>query len=1117
MAKNDTLFPPCRQRDVPKVVATNELCRSFGYNGGSGRWAGWRFARMALASMVGAIVFASAVAHAADAKSFRLGSGSVGGAYHAFADDLIEVIGSQGEDEFRLVNVATEGSVDNLQRIKEGSLDLAIVQNDIAYYVYQGRHGHEVFRGFSAGIPFFPEYVQVLVRRDSPLHILGDLRNRVVCLGPKRSGSYRNALDLMGEIGLRSGVDFEARNDRLDEAVGHLLSGEIDALIHTGAFLPGSGDAGEHAFRVLPISREIGNALATRSPYYTVTEIGPRLTGEQAGVPTVAVSAYLVVGNHVAAGDAEAIVRAVSRARPGLQAKEKGYELLPLEEGVRRTPVPFHPGVQRFLQSEGHLDSHRGEYAIAAFGVLLLAIVYWAHRTCSGYDRMGNIRAVQSARYYRVLLAISRSGTFMVITAGFLLLATGLMATIRHYETAYARAMNIENAFVNVDFGDAMLWMFMFMGSGDPGEMFPLSTQGRVLATILPFVGLTTLLGFFFIGVEQRRAASADRKRGTLIKNVRGHVLLCGWNEKAPGIIYALTSREVPVKKQVVVVAEIDGDMPLEQYKFDPRYVSYCRGDSADHDTLERARAKDAASAIVVAGVRKQAGRNVRSVLSVLALKELARNASGNGASQGDLFVAAEMVYGENESFFEVSNADAIVHADTIVDRMVVQCCINEYVVDFFMDILSYDDYSELYSVELRELREMSKGRVLVTHLGRGGWRTPGRAVRAVLPRGGSDSGGELAGLTLGAVRSALAPYGVHVVGATQGDGRKRGARRGVVDHTFSKGDCPYRMPIDREGRDYRLGAEDALVYFADDRNDIHLAQWRMRDRDGRQDSASVKGAAAFPLPHDIRVILAGDYSRCRAIAERLGCVPWVKVHILTEIAPAGDEAAPEVTVGALSRKASWEEAGLAASDVVALVTKPPGVCSTGDGGSDHGEVDARTIFAMEFVRRFSRELGGDPDRKGLRVVAEMLGRNNRSLFVDAGVDVVVPSGLLAERVLTKMVYNYGRVSDFIMALLAVEDDIHLQTVRLDEIHHGALLGKRFYDVSDRLPEGWQLLGLLPSGKQQRERLRNSLSDFTYHFIVSPTSKEDLDYRTSPGDCLFLVVDRKEWLRQVET
>jgi len=1064
--------------------------------------------------MVIITMLASGVAHAKGSKIFRLGSGSVSGAYHEFADDLIKEVESHDKERFRLLNVSTEGSVDNLQRIKEGSLDLAIVQNDIAYYVYQGRHGHDVFRGFSAGIPLFPEYVQVLVRRDSPLHILGDLRNRVVCLGPKQSGSFRNALDLMREIGLRSGVDFEARYDRLDKAIALLLSGEIDALIHTGAFLPGGGNAGEQSFRVLPISREIGNSLATRSPYYTVTSIAPALTGEKEAVPTVAVSAYLVVGNQVEAGDAEAIVLAISQVWPRLAVSGKGYALLPLEEGVRRTPVPFHPGVRRFLQKEGKLDNHRGEYAIVAFGLFLLAVVYWAHRMCSGYDRMGNIRAVRNARYYRVLLAISRSGTFMVITAGFLLLATGLMATIRHYEAVYARERNIDNAFVNVDFGDAMLWMFMFMGSGDPGEMFPLSTQGRILATLLPFVGLTTLLGFFFIGVEQRRAASADRKRGSLIKSVRGHVMLCGWNEKAPGIIYALTSREVPVKKQVVVVADIDGDMPLEQYKFDPHFVSYCRGDSADHDTLERARAKDAASAIVLAGFRKRAGRNVRSVLSALALKEVSRKGEESTVDQGEVFVAAEMVYGENESFFEVSNTDAIVHADIIVDRMVVQCCINEYVVDFFMDMMSFDDHSELYSVGLRELEKMGAARLLVTHFRHGGWRTPGRALRAIMSAGGRGSGKELVQMTLGEVRSALAPYGVHVVAATEGDGRKRGERSGVVDHTFSKSSCPYRMPIDRAGQDYRLGEEDALVYFADDRHDIHLARWRMDIGEGARNSGSKGDGGTFHQPRRIRVILAGDYLRCRGVAERLGCVPWVDVHIVTEALPPREELVPEVTVGKFSQKASWDEAGLATSDVVALLTKPPGACGSVDISTDHGEVDARTIFAVEFVRRFRCELAPDTDGKRLRVVAEMLGRNNRSLFTDAGVDVVVPSGLLAERVLTKMVYNYGRVSDFIMALLAVEDDIHLLTVRLDETDHRELVGKTFYEVSALLPDGWQLLGLLPAGEAERSRLRNSLSDFTYHFIVSPSSKEDLEYRMSAGDCLFLVVDRRIGMQQ---
>lgn len=163
-------------------------------------------------------------------SEFRVGTGAVNGSYYRFTEELIETMANQ-KLPFRIVNVSTDGTVDNLVRLGEGSLDAAIVQSDAAYYSYEGKHGYTQQTNFAAGLPLFPEYMQVLVRSDSKIRILGDLRGKIIGMGPPRSGSFYNVTEILREIGLRPGVDFESRTDPLDRSIVDLVERRIDAVI----------------------------------------------------------------------------------------------------------------------------------------------------------------------------------------------------------------------------------------------------------------------------------------------------------------------------------------------------------------------------------------------------------------------------------------------------------------------------------------------------------------------------------------------------------------------------------------------------------------------------------------------------------------------------------------------------------------------------------------------------------------------------------------------------------------------------------------------------------------------------------------------------------------------
>ncbi len=1032
-----------------------------------------------------------------DQSSFSIGTGSEGGFYFDFGDAIERASRQTDSAAVELNAIATDGSVDNLLRMQRGELDLAIVQNDVAYYVYEGIRGYAAFDDFRAGAPLFREYIQVLVAEDSDIGTLGELRNKTISLGPDGSGSYHNAVDLLAEAGFRSGVDFEPAYLNLTEALPRLLSGEIDAIIHTGSTFPVAGDGETSGIRPLSLSLELVRSMAARSPYYVSATPTFQLGQDTYSISTVSLTAFLVISDRVPNSDARAIIELIDQQSAYLFADlGRQIEVVPISETNSTKPVPLHRGVRAYLVEMGYVATDNTVYWLLLFGVSLIGLALYARARCSAYDRLGNVRSASGAWQYRFMLILSQFNSLLVVIVVFIAIVFVLVEAIQYFETQYARQYNIRNQFADIGFWDAVLWMFMFMGSGHTDDLFPLSSPGRILATTLPFLGIGSILGFMFLGFDQARERNAERKRGRLPVRIRNHVLVCGWNDKAKGIVYSLTSDDVPRKKHAVVVAEIDGDMPLEGHDFNPRYVSYLRGDSADHTVLARANIEHASAAVVVAGLKKRAGKNVRSILSVMALKEtFSGMMARKGIDDRELFVAAELLFDENRSLFHACGADAIVTAETVANRVAAQCCVNPHVVDLLLDALTYDAASELYSTRIEKIgRKTGIGKILSAF------------PIAAKSRDADDA--PLSGMRLQDIRRGLADYGINVVGAA----RNRDFTESFVGDIFD--DDMYVFPQSRGRMHQPLRDEHVLLFFADDHDDIDRATLQLA-RYGHSSATEVAApdTEQIIVPEMKSVLLVGDLERCNELVRLLEPVPWCTTSILTDSVPEGAQPQSSVVVGDFDEVSSWERAGLLDADEVMILAQSGEQANLGQVADDHGEIDARAIFAARFARQFFSQLAAKSSagRPRPTIAAEMVGHKSKSLFSDAGVDIIVPSSLLVERMLTKLVYSKGAVCRFLMALLAFEDDRHILTIQLREDEHAALIGRSFRDLMFELPPEAQLLGVVPAPGKRRERMENTVEDFDYHVLTCPDVESATKYRSEAGDELLVILDRSVW------
>ena len=122
-------------------------------------------------------------------KNYTIATGSKSGVYFPVGETLAKILKNTYPDvEIKVIE--TGGSVQNLQMLNEGKVDMALVQNDIAFYAAQGEKMFDSGKITTVtGIAtVFPEVVQIIVRKDKGITSLNELASKTISIGSKNSG-----------------------------------------------------------------------------------------------------------------------------------------------------------------------------------------------------------------------------------------------------------------------------------------------------------------------------------------------------------------------------------------------------------------------------------------------------------------------------------------------------------------------------------------------------------------------------------------------------------------------------------------------------------------------------------------------------------------------------------------------------------------------------------------------------------------------------------------------------------------------------------------------------------------------------------------------------------------
>ncbi len=323
---------------------------------------------------------------------FRIGTAATTGTYFQIGGVLASAIskppgardcergGSCGVPGLVAVAQASQGSLQNALALGAGQIESALIQSDVAYWAYAGAaitpkrcrpaNGEAAtsvgsvllkaqgpIKSLRAIAGLFPEDVHVVVRADSPIRGLRDLKGRLVALGEPESGTLADARLVLEAAGL-SECEVKAQYLRLSEAADALVQGRIDAFFMVAGYpVPAITDVAiAIPTRLLPIPRETAERLVQKFPFFNLDVIpAGSYPGLDTETPTLSTTALWATRAEIDADLVYAITKSLwSEATTRLlEATHPAGRRIRLATALDGLAIPLHPGAARYYREVG--------------------------------------------------------------------------------------------------------------------------------------------------------------------------------------------------------------------------------------------------------------------------------------------------------------------------------------------------------------------------------------------------------------------------------------------------------------------------------------------------------------------------------------------------------------------------------------------------------------------------------------------------------------------------------------------------------------------------------------------------------------------------------------------
>lgn len=298
-------------------------------------------------------------------RNINVATATTGGAYYPIGNAIANLWTEQVPG-VRASAQATNGTPHNIQLLAKGDAEVGFAESGVVYeavtgsgaYVEQGKQEH-----FSAMTHIYPNVMQWVVRKDSDIQTLADLKGRRIVPGPQNSATELNSRKMLALVGIDYRDRADARADFLDynQAAEQLKNRQTEAVMLGGAVpiaavmdIMASGEG-----RLLSLPDDYIQELTQAYPwYFPYTIPAGTYPNQNEDVHTVAVANVLIVRKDLPEDLVYDLVKTMYENQAILVESHSAMAAFRPEDGLNGVNgvVELHPGAARFFTEQGILE-----------------------------------------------------------------------------------------------------------------------------------------------------------------------------------------------------------------------------------------------------------------------------------------------------------------------------------------------------------------------------------------------------------------------------------------------------------------------------------------------------------------------------------------------------------------------------------------------------------------------------------------------------------------------------------------------------------------------------------------------------------------------------------------
>jgi TRAP transporter TAXI family solute receptor len=301
---------------------------------------------------------ASAISCAVDKETrISIATGNTTGVYYALGNAYALQIKANTADKVQATAAETGASVQNVQQLVAGEYQVAFSLFDTATDAVQGKGSFDGKKQpVQALARIYDNYTHVVVRADSGINSVADMKGRRISTGSPKSGTEVIAQRLLKAAGLDPEKDITPQRLDLTKTADGMKDGSIDGFVWSGGLpTPGVTDLfttmGDKV-KFIDVTPLLSTMQQTNAAYQAGS-IPATTYKTAAAVPTIVVPNVLLVKDDLDANLACVLAKTLFDKRDDLIKANSAAKGISLDNARKTDPVPLHRGAVAALDKLG--------------------------------------------------------------------------------------------------------------------------------------------------------------------------------------------------------------------------------------------------------------------------------------------------------------------------------------------------------------------------------------------------------------------------------------------------------------------------------------------------------------------------------------------------------------------------------------------------------------------------------------------------------------------------------------------------------------------------------------------------------------------------------------------